>query len=434
MSISSNVVAAISHGFVNSGEGNNNKRDDEEEEIEQKLNLKKRKCYEPKNRSFFLKAFSYISYDEFITQTVIGEIGEAASPKPILSSTGASKTLIARNLPISIDKSHVIDFFKQIGDDIVDVRLHYKNGKDGERRAHFADIEFATEEAANKALKFHRLDLFSYTIRISRQLEGTNGETSKTRLVMKDIPYYTEICDVIKFFKLAGEVVDVRFSYNEDGEFSGSGHIEFATEEGAKKAERLNGIELLGVPVDLRREAKGTGASRTLCLKNVPLSIDKSHVIDFFENVGDIADVRFSYDEHGTFRGIVHVEFATEEAAEEAVKWNGRDLKGCPVELGIVREILCVQGFDTSLGIDQIWSFLKKHFKTIRSIVHMDIPTDRTTGVPLGTALIEFSTLQAFHRALDMDGQEVDGTSLTIKDHVPRQSFRRTFAGKKITF
>ncbi|KAI3886438.1 hypothetical protein MKX03_036725 [Papaver bracteatum] len=115
---------------------------------------------------------------------------------------------------------------------------------------------------------------------------------------MKDIPYYTEKSDVIKFFKQASEVVDVRFSYNEDGEFSGSGYIEFATEEGAKKAERLNGVELLGSPVDLRREAKGTGASRTLCLKNVPLSIDKSHVIDFFENVGDIADVRFSYDEH----------------------------------------------------------------------------------------------------------------------------------------
>ncbi|KAI3896091.1 hypothetical protein MKW92_014473 [Papaver armeniacum] len=226
---------------------------------------------------------------------------------------------------------------------------------------------------------------------------------------MKGLPYFADKSDVIKFFKQVGEIVDVQLSYSGDGKFSGSGHIEFVTEEAAKKAVRLNGVELLG----------STGTSRTLCLKNVPLSISKSHVIDFFENVGDIADVRFSYDEYSTFRRIVHVEFATEEAAKQAVKRNGRDLEGWPVELGIVGETLCVQGFDTSTGIDQIRIFLKRHFRTCKSIIHMDIPEDHTTGVPLGTALIEFSSLQAFHRALDLDGQEVDGTSLTIKDSVP---------------
>ncbi|KAI3903662.1 hypothetical protein MKW98_032316 [Papaver atlanticum] len=132
--------------------------------------------------------------------------------------------------------------------------------------------------------------------------------------------------------------------------------------------------------------------------------INKSHVIDFFENVGDIADVRFSYDEHGTFRGIVHVKFATEEAEKEVVKWNGRDV--------LWNLALFVKPF-----VCKIWSFLKKHFRTCRTIVNIDIPKDHTTGVLLGTTLIEFSTLQDFHRALDMDGQEADGTSLTIKDH-----------------
>ncbi|KAI3886463.1 hypothetical protein MKX03_036750 [Papaver bracteatum] len=375
----SEVVAAVSHAFVNSGEGNN-KKNANKRDAEQKLNLKKiKKFYEPENRVCSLKAFHDISYDEFITQTWIGE---DASAKPV-KRTAATKTLIASNLPVSIDKSHVIHFFKQVGDDIVDVRFHYYIGKDGKFRVSFALVEFATEEAANKAIKFQHQDLLGYDVRLSPQLDGATGAASKRQL------------------------------------FSGSGHIEFVTEEGAKKAVRLNGVELLGSPIDLWREAKGTGASRTLCLKNVPLSIDKSHVIDFFENVGDIADVRFSYDEYETFRRIVHVEFATEEAAKQAVKWNGRDLEGCPVELGIVRETLCVQGFDTSSGIDQIRIFLKRHFRTCKSIIHMDIPEDHITGVPLGTALIEFSTLQAFHRALDLDGQEVDGTSLTIKDSVP---------------
>ncbi|XP_026401979.1 nucleolin 2-like [Papaver somniferum] len=267
----SEVVAAVSHAFVNSGQGNNNKdankRDAEGKEIAQKLNLKKmKKFYEPENRDCSLKALHDISYDEFITQTWIGEDSSAKPGK----RTAASKTLIASNLPVSIDKAHVIHFFKQVGDDIVDVRFYFYKGKDGKLRISFALVEFATEEAANKAIKFQRLDLLGYDIRLSRQLEDATGAASK-RLVMKGLPYFSEKSDVIKFFKQAGEIVDVRFSYNEDGEFSGSGHIEFATEEGEKKAEKLNGLELLGSPVYLRREAKGTGASRTLCPYSFPL-------------------------------------------------------------------------------------------------------------------------------------------------------------------
>ena len=38
-----------------------------------------------------------------------------------------------------------------------------------------------------------------------------------------------------EFFKDAGEVVDVRFSYEPDGRFKGFGHVEFATAEAAQK-------------------------------------------------------------------------------------------------------------------------------------------------------------------------------------------------------
>ncbi|KAI3903595.1 hypothetical protein MKW98_032249 [Papaver atlanticum] len=307
--------------------------DAEEEEIEQKLKPKKNKFDEAKNRVCSMnvysnvKAFSDISCDEFSTQIIIGEFG-----------------------------------------------------KDGKLRDGSDLIEFATEEAANKAIKFQRLDLLGYTVKLSPQLEGATGAASK-RLFMKGLSYFSDKSDVIKFFKEAGEIVDVHLSYNGDRKFSGSGHIEFVTEEAAKKTGRLNGVELLGSCVELYHKAEGTGASRTLCLKNVPLTIDKYHVIDFFENVEDIADVRFSYDEYGTFGRFAHVEFATGEAAKQAVRWNGRDLKGCPVELGIVFEALCVQGFDISSGIDQIRIFLI-NFRTCKSIVQVDNQKDHTTGVP----------------------------------------------------
>ncbi|KAI3953113.1 hypothetical protein MKW98_020308 [Papaver atlanticum] len=287
--------------------------------------------------------------------------------EPAVKSTGASKTLIAYHISYSADKSHVINFFKQVGDDIVDVRLN----KDGNSRVHSGHIEFATEEAANKAVKFHNEYLLGHHVK----LEAT-GASSKT-VLMEDLPFYTEKSDVIKFFKQVGKLL-IR-----------SGYIEFATEEAAKMAVKLRDLDLLGRRIQLQRQATGTGASKTLCLKNLPFDINKSDVIKFFENVGDIADVRFSFDpRYETFRRVVHVEFATEEATKEAAKWNGRYLLGRPVRLAIVRETLCTRFYG---GF---------------------------AGVPPGTALVEFSNLQALHRALDLNGKEVGGNSLTITDYI----------------
>ncbi|KAI3983316.1 hypothetical protein MKX01_013383 [Papaver californicum] len=171
------------------------------------------------------------------------------------------KTLIANNLPFSVDKSHVIDFFKQAGD------------------------------------------------------------------IIDNLQIYTDKSEV-------GEIVDVRFSYDKDGNFNRSGLIEFSTEEAAKKAVNLNGQNLLGCQV-ARRQAEGTpGASKTSCVKNLPFYTDKSDVINFFREAGHIADVRFLYDhEDGSFRRIGYVEFATEEAAKEALKLDGGNLCGRLVRL-----------------------------------------------------------------------------------------------------
>ncbi|KAI3958733.1 hypothetical protein MKX01_023409 [Papaver californicum] len=122
-------------------------------------------------------------------------IGAVASAKPV-KRTATSKTLVANNLPVSIDKSHVIGFFTQVGDDIVDVRLYHYNGKDGKLK-----------KPADKAIKFQRLEFLGYTAKLSRQLE--EGAGASKRLVMKGLPYYTDKSDVINFFKQAGEIVDV---------------------------------------------------------------------------------------------------------------------------------------------------------------------------------------------------------------------------------
>ncbi|MCL7043945.1 hypothetical protein MKW94_010097, partial [Papaver nudicaule] len=157
------------------------------------------------------------------------------SPKN--ESTGASKTLIAKNLSSSITKSDVIDFFKKAGE-VVDVQYE-KLGT--------CSIKFATVEAAEKALELDGQHLGNREVVIS-PIESTGA--SKT-LAAKNLSSSITKSDVIEFFKQAGEIVDVRFSLRQNGELRGCCHIEFATEEAAKKAAELDGECLLDRPIVL---------------------------------------------------------------------------------------------------------------------------------------------------------------------------------------
>jgi len=69
----------------------------------------------------------------------------------------------------------------------------------------------------------------------------------------------------IEFFSDCGEVSDVRISQDENGRSRGFGHIEFATEEGAKKAIQKSGQDLEGREIfcDLARERAATPGGTT---------------------------------------------------------------------------------------------------------------------------------------------------------------------------
>ncbi|KAI3911532.1 hypothetical protein MKX01_039835 [Papaver californicum] len=140
------------------------------------------------------------------------------------------------------------------------------------------------------------------------------------------------------------------------------------------------------------RPVRSTGTSKTLVALNLSSSTAKSDVIKFFEGTGEIVDVRFSYHSCGKFRGVCHVEFATEEAAKKAIKLNGTYLLDRCVELGFSRESIYIRGFDTSSGTDQIRSSLKEHFSSCGEILWMHIPTVDCTGAARGLLSLSFTT------------------------------------------
>ncbi|URD78782.1 hypothetical protein MUK42_32288 [Musa troglodytarum] len=217
------------------------------------------------------------------------------------------------------------------------------------------------------------------------QIQTTGSRT----IFVGNLSYNVGQDDVSEFFKVAGEVVDVRMARADDGSFKGFGHVEFATEEAVQKALEMNGQELFGRAVRL-----------------------------------DVARERGSYTSN-----------------------NGKDNYSHQKGGKGQSQTIFVRGFDKSLEEDQIRSSLEEHFGSCGEITRVSIPKDYESGASKGIAYIDFKDQDAFSQALDLNDSELEGYTLIVDEAKPRGDNRdggwsggrgggggRDSAGKKTTF
>ncbi|XP_065865961.1 nucleolin 2-like isoform X2 [Euphorbia lathyris] len=184
--------------------------------------------------------------------------------------------------------------------------------------------------------------------------------------------------------------------------------------------------------------------SKTLFVGNLSFQVERADVENFFKDAGEVVDVRFSVDQDQRFKGFGHVEFATAEGAQKALKLNGQTLNGRDVRLDLARERgertpytpnsgkdnsfgaqgqkVYVRGFDTNLVEDEIRGSLGEHFKACGDISRISIPTDRETGSIKGMAYLEFQDSGGFNKALELNGSEFGDQYLTVQEAKPPRS------------
>ncbi|XP_042407905.1 nucleolin 2-like isoform X3 [Zingiber officinale] len=192
----------------------------------------------------------------------------------------------------------------------------------------------------------------------------TNQAPGSRTLFIGNLSYDVGQDDVAEFFKTAGEVVDVRLATAEDGSFKGFGHVEFATEEDAKKALELNGNELFGRGVRL-----------------------------------DVARERGSY---------------TPQSGKDNYQKGSKGQS----------QTIFVKGFDRSLEEDQVRSSLEEHFGSCGDITRISVPKDYETGAPKGIAYIDFKDQESFNKAYELNGSDLGGYTLTVDEAKPRTDNR----------
>ncbi|CAF1933037.1 unnamed protein product [Brassica oleracea] len=163
---------------------------------------------------------------------------------------------------------------------------------------------------------------------------------------------------------------------------------------------------------------------KTLFAGRLPFHIEKSDLESFFKEVGEIKDVRLA-------KGIAHVEFASEEAAQKAMKLNGKPLLGrnilldfanakpAPRPRNLVKTIF-VTGFNKSLSEDEMKTALRAHFSDCGEIKRISLPYYQETGDSKGVAYLDFSE-DGFNKAMELNGSELGGRNIVVIEARPKE-------------
>ena len=132
---------------------------------------------------------------------------------------------------------------------------------------------------------------------------------------------------------------------HDDGRSSGTALIEFDSPSASATAVRLNGKRYAGQrwvnvkyaderPVRSRQPSKKFEGCSQVFIGNLAWDVDEEAVREFFQDCGQIDQVRFSTDcESRKFKGFGHVEFAESDRTDKAVAKAGQDLMGRPIRV-----------------------------------------------------------------------------------------------------
>ncbi|WOG83513.1 hypothetical protein DCAR_0102689 [Daucus carota subsp. sativus] len=165
---------------------------------------------------------------------------------------------------------------------------------------------------------------------------------------------------------------------------------------------------------------------QTLFLGNLSFSIEEADLLMF---------VLLLIRETGDFKGFGHVEFATVEAAQNALNLAGQDLVGRQVRLDLAREevhslasqrVIVLSSFNensyqkadrgpASTIFVPVISALKGHFGSCGNITRVSVPKDYEGGLK-GIAYMDFADSNGLSKALELNNSELGEGYLTVEE------------------
>lgn len=379
-------------------------------------------------------------------QPTAGEV-EVTSKDP-----EAFKVCVA-GIPLNVNEALLRKDFSECGE-VLNVRL-LREKENGKSRG-IAFISFADQAALDSALEYNGTDYGGRDLWVKVAEKGravkVTGPGDKpsgcTSVILKGLAYSITEDDLTNTFKDCGNGpsnVSILCD-RETGTPRGIAFVDFDDEDAVDEAIKLNGSELKGRRFSMdyatpRKKTSGPGEKPEGCtsvlVKGLPYSVTDADLMKVFRKCdGGPTNVRLVKDKStGTSRGMAFVDFDTESAVEAAIKLHGTEFQGrrCIVEYakgdaesaGGAKDKAkkgpgkkpagCTSVTATGLAEVVTEKTLMKLFKACgEGPRNVNIVFDKETGAPTGTAFINFSSEAAVDAAMELNGTDVKGQSITM--------------------
>ncbi|XP_050893179.1 nucleolin 2 isoform X3 [Lathyrus oleraceus] len=355
------------------------------------------------------------------SHTVKGFDASLVENKPQNSATpnetiGASKTIYVRNLSYTVERADMENLFKDCGE-IVDVRLH--TDREGNFKGH-GHIQFATAEAAQKALAFNRKVVFNRLMFVGLASERGKYAPNGSSWAWSSSLHKDE--------RLQSQTVPVKCIDTSLPE----GKLSCAKE--VKDVEMFDAAPAENKPETPAIQKEKNAASKTVCVRNLSFDVERAEIENIFKDCGEVVDVRLHVD----------VEFANTEAAEKALELDYTRLTNHPIKVGMApAEGECfpnrssvsipfskcetfqpltvfVIGFDTSIAEEKIKASLKNHFSPCGEITRISLPRFHDSGTIKGFAHLDFKDIDGYKKALQLDQTAIGDFWLSVVKAKPK--------------
>jgi len=173
-----------------------------------------------------------------------------------------------------------------------------------------------------------------------------------SELFVRNLPWKADEEAISDFFGKFGKVENVKILYNrETGKAKGIGFVDYASREDAQNAiDNADQLEMEGRKLevtfsnqkpdnnnrgsgrdnnrDFKRREGGSQESNTIFVGNLDFKTSENSIRDFFEDCGNIVDVRIAKTPEGKNKGFCHVEFESTDAASKAMRKSGENIDG----------------------------------------------------------------------------------------------------------
>lgn len=194
---------------------------------------------------------------------------------------------------------------------------------------------------------------------------------------------------------------------------------------------------------DTAPTANGTEETKTIFVGRLSWNVDNDWLASEFAECGEVVSARVQMDRtSGKSRGFAYVTFSSSEAVEAALKLNGKEIDGRPVNIdksiekdrSVVREKRANAFGDSAsepssvifvgnLSFDATEDTLWEKFSEFGDIKSIRMPTDRETGRVKGFAYVEFADIEKAKEAhKGLSGAEIAGRSVRLDFSRPRDN------------